>query len=422
MAILTTYLAWTILTALCSTMPTALVSPGGETPLPPSQDPFYTPPAGYENTEPGTILRIRLAPGNLTVITGNCSASHNIVYRTTNSRYEPAWAVTTLFTPSSPSDNGSALLSYQIAYDSADVDASPSYSLYNDTGNSFDIANALGKGWYVNVPDFEGPLASLSLGVQAGHATLDSVRAVLKSDTGLNTDARYAMWGYSGGSLASEWAAELQVQYAPELTFAGAALGGLVPNVTSINGSITGTVLAGLIPSSLLGAVSQYPQAHDFLLSKLKTSGPFNKTGFLSAYHLNGEQALVTFADQNIFNYLEGGVSTLHSPMLEEITNSNGFMGYHGVPQMPLFIYKAIHDELAPIRDTDELVQRYCNIGANILYQRNKIGGHVAEETNGDARAFAWLSGVLKGTPGLKNPTTGCLVENVTVNITDSVQ
>ena len=171
------YLALATLAVLGSALPTALVSRDAETPLPPSQDPFYTAPAGYESTAPGTILRIRTAPGNLTAVTGNCSASHNIVYRTTNSRYEPAWAVTTLFTPSSNAKNGSALLSYQIAYDSADVDASPSYTLYNDTGNSFDISTALSKGWYVNVPDFEGPLASFTLGVQAGHATLDSIRA-----------------------------------------------------------------------------------------------------------------------------------------------------------------------------------------------------------------------------------------------------
>jgi hypothetical protein len=50
------------------------------------------------------------------------------------------------------------------------------------------------------------------------------------------------MWGYSGGALASEWAAELQVQYASEMDFAGAALGGLTPNVTSVMNAVDGTV------------------------------------------------------------------------------------------------------------------------------------------------------------------------------------
>jgi len=67
-----------------------------------------------------------------------------------------------------------------------------------------DIAEALSRGWWVNVPDFEGPLASFGAGVQEGHATLDSVRAVLSAGLGVDMDSRYAMWGYSGGSLASE--------------------------------------------------------------------------------------------------------------------------------------------------------------------------------------------------------------------------
>jgi Secretory lipase len=71
------------------------------------------------------------------------------------------------------------------------------------------------------VPDYEGPLASFGLGVQAGHATLDSVRAVLSLECSCKPDAPYAMWGYSGRSIASEFAAELQVQYAPELNFSG---------------------------------------------------------------------------------------------------------------------------------------------------------------------------------------------------------
>jgi hypothetical protein len=59
------------------------------------------------------------------------------------------------------------------------------------------------------------------------------------------------MWGYSGGSLATEWAAELQPTYAPELNFAGAALGGLVPNITSVLKTINGGhLLASSQPAS----------------------------------------------------------------------------------------------------------------------------------------------------------------------------
>ena len=394
------------------------------TPLPPSQDPFYTAPASYVSAAPGTILRVRTAPGNLTSVTANSSSAYNILYRTTDSRYRPSWAVTTLFVPNVTSESyedtvvGSALLSYQYPYDSADVDASPSYSLY--TLPIPDISIALGLGWYVNVPDYEGPLASFAAGVQSGHATLDSVRAVLSSSLGLAPNVRYALWGYSGGAFASEWAAELQVQYAPELNFGGAALGGLTPNFTSVVGSITGTMWAGLAPSLLLGITSQYPTSYDFILSKLKPSGRYNSTTFLSAKNMSATQAFATFANQNSFSYFEGGITVFNSPMIQRIIESDGLMGYHGVPQMPVLAYKAIADEISPTNDTDALVAKYCAVGANILYQRNTVGGHQAEEINGDARAFEWLRSVLDGTHCKIYETQGCTIQNVTLNVTSS--
>lgn len=212
-------------------------------PIAPRVDPWYSEPAGFENDAPGTILRIREAPGNLTTITANCSAAYNILYRTTNSLLLPTWAVTTLFVP----DNSTgALLSYQIPYDTTDLDASPSYALYSNTPT--DVTTALGKGWFVNVPDYEGPLASFTAGALSGHATIDAVRAVLsaKERLALPDGLKYALWGYSGGALASEWAAELQAQYAPELNFSGVAVGGLTPNITSVLITINDKVMAGL--------------------------------------------------------------------------------------------------------------------------------------------------------------------------------
>lgn len=75
----------------------------------------------------------------------------------------------------------------------------------------------------MNVPDYEGPLASFTAGVLSGHSTIDSIRAAFnaKHILGLEQDARYAMWGYSGGALASEWAAELQVQVSAFVALTG---------------------------------------------------------------------------------------------------------------------------------------------------------------------------------------------------------
>jgi hypothetical protein len=215
------------------------------TALPPKQDPWYMAPPNYELTAPGTVLRIREAPGNLASMAANCSMAYNILYRTTNSLYQPTWAVTTLFVPAYAVG---ALLTYGIPYDSADLDASPSYAMIGSV--PFDVNQTLSKGYHVNVPDYEGPLAAFSAGVISGHATLDAVRAV-RGSFGLPDGAPSALWGYSGGALASEWAAELQVQYAPDLNFSGAALGGLTPNTTSVLLTVSGGYAAGLAPVSV---------------------------------------------------------------------------------------------------------------------------------------------------------------------------
>lgn len=333
---------------------------------PPSEDPWYTAPAGFEHAAPGAILRIRAARGNLTEIQTNSSSAYQILYRTTDSRYMPTWAVTTLFTPKKMMyGSNDKLLSYQIPYDSADVDASPSYSLY--AAGIPDIEESLGKGWFVSVPDYEGPLASFTAGVMSGHATLDSIRAVLNSGFGLAPNGtRYAMWGYSGGALASEWAAELQVQYAPELCFAGAALGGLTPNVTSVLESVTGTIEAGLIPAGILGLASQWPQLAEWLMENLKTQGQYNATEFYDAKNQTLVEAIVAFVGQDITKYFKNGMASLQERVPQYVINQDAQMGYHGVPQMPVFAYKAIMDEVSPVKDTDKLVERYCGVGATI--------------------------------------------------------
>ncbi|RMD39243.1 hypothetical protein DV735_g5887, partial [Chaetothyriales sp. CBS 134920] len=387
-------------------------------PIPPLQDPWYTAPYEFENEAPGTILRVRPAPGNLSTIAGaNCSAVYNILYRTTNSRYQPTWAVTTLFIPTNVS---AALLSYQVPYDSAFLDASPSYSLYAGVGG--DVRYGLEKGWFVNVPDYEGPQASFSAGVLSGHATIDSVRAVLNGAKrfGLPSNTRYALWGYSGGALASEWASELQVQYAPELNFSGAALGGLTPNVTSVLRAITGTVYAGLAPPSIIGISNQYPDRYQYLVSRLKPSGPYNRTAFLSAVNLTIGEAVLKFAGHNISDYFVDGLSDVLNPFTAKVTNSDGIMGYHGVPQFPLYAYHAVKDLVTPISDTDDLVNKFCKIGANIFYERITVGGHSAGAINGRSTALAWLETVLTGSYGSKYKTIGCTIQDAAYNKTSS--
>ncbi|TKA37463.1 hypothetical protein B0A55_13225, partial [Friedmanniomyces simplex] len=77
--------------ALLATLATpALFAPTSSSPIPPSQDPWYTTPSGFEGASPGAVLRLRSAPGNITAIFNASSAAYNLLYRTTDSKYEPS--------------------------------------------------------------------------------------------------------------------------------------------------------------------------------------------------------------------------------------------------------------------------------------------------------------------------------------------
>jgi hypothetical protein len=398
-------------------------------PILPSQDPFYTAPSGYELTLPGSILRLRIVPGNLSAVTGNCSASYHVLYRTTDSTYRPAWAVTTLFMPQTlNSTNHTSLLSYQIPYDSASIDGSPSFLL--SAGGFPDIGVALGQGWVVNVPDFEGSHAAFGLGITEGYAVLDSIRAVQslavptftkQQPKGAGeTSIRTALWGYSGGSLASLWALELHAGYAPDLHLHGAAVGGIVANVTSTLDELSGTFAAGLLPSFLLGITALDTTARAELVAQLK---PANASIFLSALNMSFFEADVAFAGQDVIAdyFVNGLASILAQPEIKRVMDNNDYSGYHGIPQVPLFVYKAIGDELAPIKDTDELIEGvYCRLGVDVRYERNTVGGHMSENANGVGRSRQFLTWVLDGIDeGEVVPIGGgCSVANVTLGVT----
>lgn len=394
-------------------------------PLPPSQDPWYAAPDDFESTEPGTILRIRSAPGDLPAALGNLTAAYNILYRTTDTRYQPSWAVTTLLIPTSTyvSPSGSkAVLSYQFAYDSAAIDSSPSYLVFHEASQLPDqlglpsdasfVNDLLGQGWIINTPDYEGPAAAFGASVQAGHATLDAQRAVfnLARLTGAG-DITVALWGYSGGSIATESAAELQVQYAPELKISGAVVGGVVDDIAADFDLMNKTPLAGHMASVIMGVTVQYPEADAYVRSRLR---PETASDFLQIKKLVLANATAFFAGQDMYSYFIGGASDLKAPILQRVFNRETRLGYHGVPAIPMFVYKAIGDQYCPIVQTDALIKKYCEVGADITYERNTIGTHVSEINNGKGRALSWLWSIFN--ESYVPHSCGCKVKNVTVD------
>jgi len=112
------------------------------------------------------------------------------------------------------------------------------------------------------------------------------------------------------------------------------------------------------------------------------------------------------------------GEKLFRDPRVQRIINRDGIMGYHGVPQWPIFAYQGVHDEISPIANTDKLIERYCDVGANILYQRNTVGTHSQNFALNAATAIQWLATVLTGQYDKAYNTDGCTIQNVTRNST----
>ncbi|KAL4886809.1 secretory lipase-domain-containing protein [Aspergillus karnatakaensis] len=397
---------------LTSALPAAELVKDG--PLPPGQDPFYSPPSGWENTAPGTILRHRTPPFPVAAFglaKVNLDASHQILYRTTDSFGDPITTVTTVLIPHNA--DYTKVLSYQVAQDAADPNCSPSFAIqqFADAGEALALimpqleyvfmSSALNKGYVVIVPDHLGPRSAFLANTLSGQAVLDNVRAALASTsfTGISKNANVALWGYSGGSLASGFAAELQPTYAPELNLAGAALGGTVPKILPVIEASNKGLFTGLIPAGVQGLANEYPTAQQLIRENIVPEkwAEFNKTQNLC---LTGN--IIEYLGDDIYSYVSDR-EIFHGEIATQLINENA-MGQR-TPEIPILIYKAVNDQVSPVKDTDDLYNTYCANGASVEYVRDLIGEHALMTITGSPDAFMWIVDRLEGVPVAKRCT-----------------
>ena len=204
----------------------------------PKDDPFYKYDKPLENIDAGTVLSHRRIPYYIGGVPTPLKATQ-LLYRSTSQTHKPTINVTSVIPPPIK-PNKTKVISYQSAYDSLNQSDEPSYSISGGKRLSGLIASVelavfgpfLADGYTLIVPDIEGQGADFAAGPEYGMNTLDSIRAAFskKSTLDLPDDAKVAMLGYSGGALATEWAAELAPTYAPDVNkrLIGAAMGGLL--------------------------------------------------------------------------------------------------------------------------------------------------------------------------------------------------
>jgi hypothetical protein len=358
--------------------------------VPPDQDPFYTAPADIGSYRPGQIVATRPVVPKLYAAPVTGVGGWQISYRTSDSHGHPELTVTTLLVPERPwtGPGSRPVVSLQSAEDSTGTQCAPSYEVSSgsnpaEIADAFFAAPMLGKGWAVAMPDFEGPKSVFMVGIQAGHAVLDGIRAVRNlGDHGIGPADPWALSGYSGGAEATGWAAELQPSYAPELKITGIAMGGTPADPRAVAAYIDGTVFSGFEAAAAASFDAEYPEAG--IRALLNEQG---RTDLPKARGKCVADLLTLFPFRRLADE-----STVPDPMgvpsVAAVLKANT-MG-RAAPAAPIFDYHANTDELVPVGQDDTLVKAWCARGATVQTVRDATGEHAFEAVvrGGDALAY----------------------------------
>ena len=370
----------------------------GDDPLrAPEEDPFYQPPPGYQHARPGDLLRSRsVEVGFLGVIPQRVQATQ-LLYRSTNLHGEPEVVVTTVLLPEQR-DPGHVcpVLSYQCAIDAVASRCFPSYALRRGAkpigafvqSEYLLVAAALAEGWAVSVPDHEGCHGMWGAPHEPGFRILDGVRAALHSDRlGLSPSAPVALWGYSGGGLASAWAAEHSSEYAPDLNVVGAVLGSPVGDCGSVARRLNGTFFAGMAALMIAALTHVFPGAQRVVDEHASDEG---KELLDELHSMTTAQAVWRLRGTDIGSYVDISADELWDlPEVREVFDATK-LG-QSTPRPPLLVVQAVHDSIIGVDAIDKLVASYQQAGAAITYHRDQFCGHLLLHPLSAPMTLRWL-------------------------------
>ena len=391
-------------------------------------DPFYQYTGGtpLSSVAPGTVLKTRTISASIAGFKTSFKATQ-IVYRSTDAMMQPTANVTTIFTPdcasASACANKNKVISYQSFYDSLNPEDSPSRAFAGGTRlpdvlpavETILFGSYVKNGYTVIISDTEGQKADFAAGPEYGYNTLDSIRAAFNSPAiGLNKDAKIVMMGYSGGAIATEWAAELAPSYAPDLgvNLIGATFGGTLVspehNLTYVEGA---PIWGGVMPMAVIGVSRSYGiDIQKYLTARgLQV---YDKMQKASIAYVLGQYTKVTWKDLVKPEFQD------RTKIKEYVDAANKvIMGTGGTPTIPLQIGQGTGgvwegtqpspiwgkgDGVMLAGDVRSLARQYCGQGVKV--QHKEWGtSHFVTMVNWLPWATAWVDDRFAGKPAPEN-------------------
>ncbi len=367
----------------------------------PDPDPFYAQPADLAERNPGDVLAVRSMPP-LPIFPDTTVTL--VKFRSTNSEGGPIAAVTTVLTPREHRTDG-PLLSYQHIINGLGADCAVSRVLYTSDPNLYvkeavALNGALRRGWSVALPDHLGPNSAYGAAKLGGQITLDGIRAAQRlPELGLG-NSEVAMAGYSGGGMATAWAAALAPRYAPELKLAGAATGGVPMNLVKMVNSLglQPHPAFGLAMAAAIGLEREYPD-------RLPISTQMNPAGLAARNAMaNGcTNEIMAIGAGHSAREFAASTSMIDDPTVMAVLEENSLELYDGVPNIPVFEWHSPSDPLIPVDAIVNTDRRYCAAGVRLDMDMNPSPEHLSAAVLGLPDAFAWIDARLRGEPAPSN-------------------
>jgi hypothetical protein len=378
----------------------------------------YTGSRPLAQVPPGTVLKTQTLSYHVLGIPLPVKVIQ-LQYRSAGVLGQPTVNVTSVLEPPVPLSSPRAV-SYQSFYDSLNPADEPSVQIAGDVtlgglitdAESIVIAPLLLQGDTVIVPDTEGQTADFSSGREYGINTLNSIRAATSSPaTGLSTSTPVGLFGYSGGAIATDWAAQLAPSYAPDVNrqLVGAAEGGILVdpahNLSYISGSLE---WAGVMPMAIIGIARGY---HIDLQPYLNSYGRelYGKLQKASIVNALGQYPGLTFAQLVKPRYANPD----SIPVLVKVENKLD-AGLAGSPTIPMFMGQGADgilegtpgnkpgigpgDGVMVAGDVRTLARGFCASGTAVDYTQYDLLSHVTTFPVWAPAALTWLDSRFAGT------------------------
>lgn len=371
-------------------------------PLRPSQDDFHAAPDDLRDLPLGTVIRSReVRLGFLGLVPQGRLRATQLAFRSQDLDERAEVTVATVISTGAI-EPGSAprIIGYQCAIDAISDRCFPSYNLRLGAvvpgalpPLELLLINWLAEqGYVVVVTDHEGLTGVFGAPREPGYRVLDALRATLRHFD-LSPRSSVGLVGYSGGGMATAWAAEMAPSHAPELNLVGAAMGSPVGDPGQAFVKLNSTLFAGL-PALVVAGLTRVHVGLADLIDQHAS--------------VDGHRRLREVADQTtvgavLRHHHDDFDDFLDVPLADMLAEQDVIdlfadlrMG-RGAPTCPVLVVQSTHDQVIDVDDVDTLVENYVEAGGDVRYVRDRLSEHIGLMLTAMPYMAAWLGRCFDG-------------------------